>query len=96
MSGTLIFNDQLEIPLDLATLQQFRAWAVSPAFPQRGRIDYLNGRIEVDMSPEDLFCHGTLKTELIAAMAPVIKRGNLGHLFSDSTRVSCPQCQLSV
>jgi Uma2 family endonuclease len=72
----------------MRTLTDFRAWALSQDFPEEGRIDYINGQIEVDMSPEDLFCHGTPKTEIVVVVGGRIRRLGLGHLFSDRTRVS--------
>ncbi len=64
MAASVVFEEQLEIPLNLQTLEDFRQWALSDSFPDRGRIDFIAGRIEVDMSPEEIYCHGTLKTEL--------------------------------
>ena len=96
MATSVIFEEQVEIPLTIRSLADFRRWVQSEDFPQTGRIDYLSGKIEVDMSPENLFCHGTLKTELIRAIADRVKLGNIGHLFTDSTRVSCPEADLSV
>ena len=64
MAATVMFEEQVEVPLNLQSLEDFRRWALSSAFPERGRIDFLAGRIEVDMSPEDLFTHGTLKGEI--------------------------------
>jgi Uma2 family endonuclease len=95
MAHTLVIEEQIEIPLKLRSLAEFRGWATSDEFPERGRIDYLAGRIEVDMSPEDLFCHGALKIELIRVLSQRVKKGNLGHLFTDRTRVSSPQADLS-
>jgi len=46
MANTIVFEDQVEIPLDLGSLGNFRRWAASDSFPQRGRIGYLQGRIE--------------------------------------------------
>ncbi|MHB2021479.1 MAG: Uma2 family endonuclease [Candidatus Xenobia bacterium] len=92
----IIFDDDLdpiEIPEDVSDLEVFRQWAASPGFPQRGRIDYLQGLIEVDMSPEDLQNHGTLKTELLAYVQTVV-RGK-GQLFSDRSRVTHPAVGLS-
>ena len=54
--------------LGFGSLDDFRRWALSDDFPETGRIDFIEGRIEVDMAPEDLFCHGTLKTEIVAAL----------------------------
>ena len=95
MAHTLVIEELMEIPLNLRSLAEFRAWATSDAFPERGRIDYLAGRIEVDMSPEDLFCHGALKVELIRVLSQRVKRSNLGHLFADRTRVSSPHADVS-
>ena len=95
MANTLVIEERIEIPMNLGSLAEFRDWAMSDAFPERGRIDYIAGRIEVDMSPEDLFCHGALKIELIRVLSERVKTGNLGHLFSDRTRVSMPQADLS-
>ena len=95
MASSVIFEERVEIPLTLRSLADFRRWAQSEGFPERGRIDYISGRIEVDMSPEDLFCHGTLKTEIIGVLYRRVKQGALGHLFTNSTRVCCPQAGLS-
>jgi len=35
-------------------LQKFRAWAHSDEYPETGKIAYIDGEIEVDMSPEEL------------------------------------------
>ena len=96
MAGTVAFEEQVEIPLNLGSLAEFRRWALSDGFPERGRIDFLAGRIEVDMSPEDFFCHGTLKVELIRVLSQQVKDARLGHLVTDRTRVSCPDADLSV
>jgi Uma2 family endonuclease len=95
MATIVAFQEQVEVPLNLRSLADFRAWATSDDFPQRGRIDYIAGRIEVDMSPEDFFCHGTLKTEIVRVLSERVKQGNMGHLVIDSTRVSSVDADLS-
>jgi len=96
MATLLRIEDHVEIPMDLRSLADFRRWAVSDSFPERGRIDYLAGGIEVDMSPEDLHAHGKLKVELVRVLADRVARLDLGELYSDRTRVSCPDVDLSV
>jgi Uma2 family endonuclease len=96
MATSILFNEQFEIPLELGTLAGFRSWALSDGFPDRGRIDYVGGRIEVDMSPEDLFTHGAVKTELVIVLGRRVKEAIAGSLFTDSTRVTCPAADLSV
>jgi Uma2 family endonuclease len=95
MAVTVIFEEQVEIPLSIQSLADFRHWALSDDFPQRGRIDFVAGKIEVDMSPEDFFCHGTLKTEILGVLYRLIKRTGQGHLVCDSTRISSVEADLS-
>ena len=96
MATSVIIEDEIEIPMDIRSLDEFRRWALSDGFPDRGRIDFVAGKIEVDMSPEDLFCHGKLKGLIYATLFQRTEGQNLGHLFIDSTRVSVPAADLSV
>jgi Uma2 family endonuclease len=96
MATTVIIEEQVEIPMDLRSLADFRRWATSDGFPERGRIDYVVGRIEVDMSPEDFFCHGTLKTEIVGNLYDLVVGGHLGYLMIDSTRISSVEGDFSV
>jgi len=94
--ASVIIEEQIEIPAGIRSLGDFRRWAQSDEFPERGRIDFVAGRIEVDMSPEDFFCHGTLKSLFCARLFQKIEQENLGHLVTDSTRISSPDADLSV
>jgi Uma2 family endonuclease len=85
--ATVLVEDQVEIPGTVATLTAFRHWALSEAFPKRGRIDWVGSQIEVDMSPEDLFTHGTLKTAIVASLWPLARRTGY-NLFTGETRIS--------
>ena len=95
LARCVVFEEQVEVPLAVRSLADFRRWALSDEFPQTGRIDYIDGRIEVDMAPEDFFCHGTLKSEIAAVLQRHVKSGRSGHLLIDSTRVSSPEGDLS-
>ena len=95
MATTVLFEEQVEIPLSIRNLTDFRRWASSDCFPENGRIDYLAGRIEVDMSPEEFISHGTLKSEIVTTLNLRVKQQQIGYLVTDSTRVSCPRADLS-
>jgi Uma2 family endonuclease len=95
MTTSIALEENLEIPL-VGSLEEFRQWARSDEFPERGRIDYLAGRIEVDMTPEDYYSHGALKVEVIRVLGDIVKAGDLGDLRSDRTRISTPEADLSV
>jgi hypothetical protein len=92
--ATVVFQEQLEIPA-IDDLTDFRAWALSEEFPDRGRIDYVAGRIEVDMSPEDLFTHGTLKAQVASKIEQRVVELDLGYTFVGETRVSSGQGNFS-
>jgi len=94
MASSVIFEERVEIPY-FRSLAEFRAWALSDDFPERGRIDYIGGRIEVDMSPENVFFHGSVKTEVVGELRDVVRSADSGYLFSDCTRVSSPDADLS-
>jgi Uma2 family endonuclease len=96
VATSVVFEEQVEVPLNVGSLADFRCWARSDDFPEAGRIDFIEGRIEVDMAPEDLFCHGTLKSEIAAVLHQQVKRRRLGHLFVDKARISNPDAGLSV
>ena len=95
-SPAVIFEEEFSIPAGVSDLELFRRWTWDETFPERGRIDYLAGTVEVDLSPEDLYTHGVVKTAITARLYPLIVDTGRGSLFSDSTRVVSPSAGLSV
>ncbi len=94
-SPAVIFEESLAIPAAAHSLEAFRRWARSERFPERGRIDYLGGDIEVDMSPEDLFTHGTAKMTISAELHTLVTAADAGMVFVDRARVSSLEADLS-
>lgn len=94
--ATVLLEDhaQIEIPT-IRNLEEFRRWALSDAFPQRGRIDYIGGRIEIDMSPEDYYTHGTLKSRVAMAIGDRVDELDLGDMLIGETRISDVPADLS-
>lgn len=86
----------LRIPATARDLEGFRRWARSDRFPERGRIDFLGGDLEVEMSPEELYTHGAVKSEIGTELHQRIARRNLGTVYIDRGRVSSPVAELSV
>lgn len=83
------------MPAEAHELEAFRRWALSDDFPETGRIDFLAGDVEVDMSPEDLHTHGRLKVTVISVLDQLVDAADLGEVFSDRARVSSPSAGLS-
>jgi Uma2 family endonuclease len=96
MSVGVLFEDQLEIPPHVDGFDSFRRWARSDSFPERGRIDYIDGRIEVDMAADNILRHSSPKTEIGGVLHHCVKQLRNGLLFIDKTRVSCLEVDLSV
>lgn len=86
----------LRIPAGVRDFEQFRRWSRSDRFPERGRIDYLNGDIEAEMTPEDLLTHGTAKTAIGGGLYPLVVLPRRGLVFIDRARVVSPAARLSV
>jgi Uma2 family endonuclease len=92
---TVCFEDEVLIPPEVGDHAAFRRWILSEARPERGRIDYLCGRIEVDMSPEEIQTHGVPKGRLHAYIDGVVTESNLGQTFVDSTLLTSTEAGLS-
>ena len=88
--------DGIEIPGGIQGLSDFRAWARSEEFPERGRIDWIEGRLEVDMSPEDLNTHGSPKSAIAIKIGSLLQEPGRAMVFIDRARYSCPDADLSV
>lgn len=95
MNAAVLIDEAIHIPPGIGSLDDFRRWARSDEFPRRGRIDYIDGRIEVDMSPDNVFLHSSPKSEIGRVVGNRVQSLDLGHFFIDRTRVSSPQAVLS-
>ncbi len=93
--AAVAYGEGVRVPPAALLLEGFRQWAHSDAFPETGRIDFVAGAIEVEMSPEDLQTHGTVKTAIAAELFARIARPGLGFVFADRTRVTSPNAELS-
>jgi Uma2 family endonuclease len=95
LSPAVIIEERLKIPAGIDGLDAFRTWTLSEAFPEGGRIDFVAGDVEVDLGPEDLHSHGTVKAAIASSLQHLVSEEDLGELFIDRTRVSCPEADLS-
>lgn len=92
----VVFEERLRVPAGVHTLGAFRRWAFSEEFPEDGRIDFLDGDVEVEMSPEDLFTHGAVKAAISARLHDAVVGGDRGDVFIDRARVTHEGVGLSV
>jgi Uma2 family endonuclease len=90
-----VMGDLFRIPATARDFEGFRRWARSSRFPDRGRIDYVGGDLEVDIGPEDLQ-HGVVKLGIGASLHLRIGRTDLGDVYFGRARISSPAAELSV
>lgn len=95
MSLSVRIEDEFFLPSEVEGFPAFRLWAQSSEFPRRGRIDYLAGTVEVDMSAEELQSHGALKVKLVARISQIVDEDDRGQVFTDRTRLSSIDASLS-
>ncbi len=85
----------VRVPASLVDLQSFRRWARSNRFPEKCRIDWIDGEMEIDISPEDLNTHGTPKVAISGDIRTLIEPEGRGVVLSDSSRLSAVPADLS-
>jgi len=99
MSQTAPIDDHSEeraqIPRDAFSFEGFQRWVDSAEFPETGRIDFLRGGVEVDMSPEDLGSHAVVKVAISKTLQILVSEQDLGEVYSDSTRLTSSRAGLS-
>jgi Uma2 family endonuclease len=95
MSVGIRINNQLEIPPGIESLDAFRRWVHSDDFPEEGRINWIRGKLEIEMAPDNIFWHSSPKSEIGAIIVHSSHIGDLGHAFIDKTRVTMPGVDLS-
>jgi Uma2 family endonuclease len=83
----IIIDERFRIPHEAEQFEGFRCWVESGDFPETGRIDYLAGDVEIEMSPEDLHTHGVVKAEIAARLHALAVDHDLGEVFVDRARV---------
>lgn len=93
---TIVFQpDGITVPAVLVDLQAFRAWVHSARFPEKGRVDWVGGTVEVDVSPEEVNTHGTPKSEIARELGNLVQATDLGVVLIDASRLTCPDADLS-
>jgi len=92
----LIYEETLRVPTGAFTYDGFQEWLVSGEFPEDGRIDFLAGDVAVDMLPEELHTHGTVKGAILAVLHSLVAETDLGEVFVGRARVQSRFAQLSV
>jgi len=93
--SAIVLEESIRVPGKAATLDAFRRWARSPAFPTRGHYSFLGNEVWVDMSPEQLYTHNGVKGVVASVLTLLLKELRLGRFFHDRALVTNVEASLS-
>ncbi len=92
----LVLDDTIRVPALTWSLDEFRRWTRSKAYPDRGEYAFLNGDLWVDLSMETLL-HNQIKGQIAAVlMILVTEARGMGRYFSDRMRLVNEEAGISV
>lgn len=81
-----IVNEQgqeVRVPKWVQDLDSFRRWMDADDFPEMGQIWYYKGEVWVDMSREQIFTHGAVKTDIAFGLTGLAKASKKGRVWTD-------------
>ena len=93
---TLLYeNETVNVPLWVADLAAFRQWAESDEFPEQGRISWLQGKVSIDMTRQQLITHLYVKNEFNMVLGAMAKKQSLGMYFPDGAYFTSETADIS-
>lgn len=94
LAGELVFNE-IRVPAEVFDFEKFRNWVHSDEFPEHVRVCYIDGHIEVEMSPEEIETHNKLRGAIYAAIWHWNSQRQLGEVLEDGALLLHPEVMLS-
>lgn len=79
----------------ISTLDEFRAWCLSDDYPEKARVAYFRGQLEIDVAGQTVGDHGEVIIAIVVALSTLVREHDLGSLTDQLTRVSLPTADLS-
>ena len=107
MSVGVRIEETIEIPPGIDSLEKFREWALSDDFPEIGRIDYIQGvidvngvvvdagMVEVELMPERMISHSDVKAAVARRLTERVLDSDLGKVCIDGMRFSSMESSMS-
>jgi Uma2 family endonuclease len=98
MSVTIVISENPPFTVPnraTSNLSSFREWAGDNDLPEKARVDFYKGEVWVDMSQEQIFTHGLVKTEIAAVLRTLTKQNGLGRYWCNGVLVTSIKADLS-
>jgi Uma2 family endonuclease len=88
-------SDRVEMPAWVVDYESFHRWMHSAAFPDEGKILFINGKVWVDPLMEEFSSHNVLRAELGRALANLMKETKFGRFVPEGMRYGHRETELS-
>jgi Uma2 family endonuclease len=75
--------------------ESFHRWMHSAAFPDEGKICFINGKVWVDLSMEEFSSHNVVRAELGRVLANLMKQTKFGRFVPEGMRYGHLETELS-
>jgi Uma2 family endonuclease len=85
---------KLDIPASVVDLDSFHRWVEREQFPRTWRICYIQGRVWLDTSMEEMN-HNQIKLAFSMSVAQLVLLASLGRYFADGMRLGNRRARLS-
>lgn len=87
--------EQVAVPAWVRDYESFHRWMHSAAFPEEGKICFINGKVWVDLSMEEFYSHNRVRTEIGAVLHILMKQTKFGQFVSEGMRYGHLATELS-
>jgi Uma2 family endonuclease len=88
MNRFMVEGDEVVVPSWVNDLESFRRWSDDDDFPETGQISFLCGEVWVDMSKEQPYTHGEVKSEINTVLRALVKATATGRYWEGGVYVS--------
>jgi Uma2 family endonuclease len=90
-----IVQGDFVIPAWVKSLEAFRRWAYSDSYPTQGWFSFLDNRVWVDVTMEELFTHNGVKVAFTASVENHLLRRPVGRFVGDRMLLTNTTANLS-
>lgn len=90
-----IEGEEVTVPNWVVDLESFRRWSDDDDFPETGQFSFLRGEVWIDMSKQQLYSHGRVKTHCTVILGGLVESRRMGIYFGDSAFLSNVEADVS-
>lgn len=79
-------SERVTMPAWVRDYESFHRWMHSAAFPDQGKICFINGKVWVDLSMEEFFSHNAVRQEIGRVLGNLMKETQFGRFVPEGMR----------